>query len=90
MKTLQQKAKIVYRFRCFRCRSLFEMTEEEKLDNDWLFDRRPDKDDLRANGYRPRNALAYFNCPVCDKVSFPKKCDMQKVAVMDDGTEINY
>ena len=90
MKTLQQKAKIVYRFRCFRCRSLFEMTEEEKLDNDGLFDSRPNKDDLRANDYRPRNASAYFNCPVCDKVSFSKKNDMQKVAVMDDGTEINY
>ena len=90
MKTLQQKAKIVYRLRCIRCRSLFEMTEEEKLDNDWLFDSRPTKDDLRAEGYHPRNASAYFNCPVCDKVSFPKKSDMQKVAVMDDGTEINY
>ena len=50
MKTLQQKAKIVYRFRCIRCRSLFEMTEEEKLDNDWLFDSRPIKDDLRTEG----------------------------------------
>ena len=90
MKTLQQKAKIVYRFRCFRCRSLFEMTEEEKLDNDWLFDSRPNKDDLRAQGYRPRNASAYFNCPVCDKVSFPTKVKMHKVAIMDDGTEINY
>ena len=89
MKTLQQKAKIVYRFRCFRCRSLFEMTEEEKLDNDWLFDRRPDKDDLRAQGYHPRNPLDNFNCPVCGKVSFSKKNDMQKIAVMDDGTEIN-
>ena len=89
MKTLQQKATIVYRFRCVKCRSLFEMTKEEKLDNDWLFDEHPNKDDRRAKGYRPINYLGYFNCPVCDEVSFPKKVDMQKVAIMDDGTEIN-
>lgn len=89
MKTLQQKAKIVYRFRCMRCRSLFEMTEKEKVDNDWLFDYRPNKDDLRAKGHHPRNPMDYFNCPVCNDVSFPKKVDMQKVAIMDDGTEIN-
>lgn len=89
MKTLQQKAKIVYRFRCMRCRSLFEMTEEEKLDNDWLFDDYPKKDERRAKGHYPRNPLDYFNCPVCNDVSFPKKVDMQKVAIMDDGTEIN-
>lgn len=89
MKTLQQKAKIVYRFRCFKCRSLFEMTEEEKLDNDWRFDSRPNKDDLRAKGQHPRNSLDNFNCPVCNDVSFPKKIDTRKVAIMDDGTEIN-
>ena len=90
MKTLQRKVKFVYRFRCIRCRSLFEMTEEEKLDNDWLFDDRPNKDDLRAKGRRPRNLCNYFNCPVCNNVSFSKKNDMQKVAVMDDGTEVAY
>lgn len=89
MKTLQQKAKIVYRFRCMRCRSLFEMTEEEKVDNDWLFDRHPNKDDLRAKGHHPLNIYDYFNCPVCNDVSFPKKIDIRKVAIMDDGTEIN-
>lgn len=89
MKTLQQKATIVYRFRCVKCRSLFEMTEEEKLDNDWQFDDYPNKDNRKAKGYHPRNSYGYFNCPVCNDVSFSKKVDMQKVAIMDDGTEIN-
>ena len=65
------------------------MTEEEKLDNDWQFDSRPNKDDLRAKGHHPINPFNDFNCPVCGDVSFPKKVDMQKVAIMDDGTEIN-
>lgn len=47
------------------------------------------KNDLRAKGQHPRNSLDNFNCPVCNEVSFPKKVDMQKVAIMDDGTEIN-
>lgn len=65
------------------------MTEEEKLDNDWRFDDRPNKDDLRAKGYHPINRYNYFNCPVCNEVSFPKTVDMQKVVIMDDGTGIN-
>lgn len=76
MKTLQQKAKIVYRFRCLGCRSLFEITEEEKLDKDWQFNDRPNKDDLRAKSYYSPNLHGYFNCPICNKVLFLKKVDM--------------
>ena len=35
MKTLQKRVQVLYRFRCERCRSKFEMTEEEKTD--WKF-----------------------------------------------------
>ena len=40
------------------------MTEEEKLDNDWRFDSRPNKDDLRAKGQHPRNPLRLFQLPL--------------------------
>lgn len=30
MKTLECKLQVLYRFRCDKCRSLFEMTENEK------------------------------------------------------------
>lgn len=65
MKTLQKRVQVLYRFRCERCRSKFEMTEEEKLENDWKFDDRKDKEKLRAEGRFPMNILDNFDCPVC-------------------------
>lgn len=47
MKTLQKRVQVLYRFRCSRCKSKFEMTSEEKLENDWKFDSRENKNDLR-------------------------------------------
>ena len=60
MKTLQKRVQVLYRFRCERCRSKFEMTEEEKLENDWKFDYRKDKEKLRAEGHIPTNLLDRF------------------------------
>lgn len=34
MKTLQKRTQVLYRFRCARCSSQFEMTEEEMKTND--------------------------------------------------------
>lgn len=88
MKTLQKRVQILYRFRCSRCKSKFEMTSEEKLENDWKFDGRENKNDLRKKGWGPSNPLDYFYCPVCNCQQLVKRCDMHKIAVMDDGTEI--
>ena len=62
MKTLQKRVQVLYRFRCERCRSKFEMTEEEKLENDLKFDIGD-----KSNPYHtsPSNPLDHFDCPVC-------------------------
>jgi hypothetical protein len=97
MKTLQKRAQVLYRFRCERCRSLFEMTEEEKTENDWKFTNyhysykegkyicgpvNRDKKKISSN------PLDYFECPVCKCVRHVQRGDMHKYSVMDDGTEI--
>lgn len=90
MKTLQKRVQVLYRFRCSRCKSKFEMTSEEKLENDWKFDSRKNKNDLRKKGWGPSNPLDYFYCPVCKRQQLVYKRDMHEIAVMDDGTEIVY
>ena len=88
MKTLQKRMQVLYRFRCERCRSKFEMTEEEKLENDWKFDGRKNKEKLRTEGRFPINHLDHFDCPVCGCKRYVMEKDMHRFAVMDDGTEI--
>ena len=85
MKTLQKRVQVLYRFRCERCRSKFEMTEEEKLENDWKFDGGD-----KSNPYHtsPSNPLDHFDCPVCGCVRYVRKNDMHRFSVMDDGTEV--
>ena len=85
MKTLQKRVQVLYRFRCERCRSKFEMTEEEKIENDWKF---TDEKFKKLNPKFPSNRLNYFDCPVCERVSFVSRNDMHKYSVMDDETEI--
>ena len=88
MKTLQKRVQVLYRFRCERCRSKFEMTEEEKLENDWKFDDRIDKEKLRTEGRFPINHSDTFDCPVCGCERRVSRGDMHRIDVMDDGTEI--
>ena len=88
MKTLQKRVQVLYRFRCERCRSKFEMTEEEKLENDWKFDDRIDKEKLRTEGRFPINTSDTFDCPVCGCERRVSRGDMHRIDVMDDGTEI--
>ena len=85
MKTLQKRVQVLYRFRCERCRSKFEMTEEEKLENDWKFDGGD-----KSNPYHtlPSNPLDHFDCPVCGCVRYVMKNDMHRISVMDDGTKV--
>ena len=92
MKTLQKRVQVLYRFRCERCRSKFEMTEEEKRENDIKFtDDWADR--LRQQkeyGWelRPHNPLDHFDCPVCGATRYVNRGEMHRYSVMDDGTEI--
>lgn len=88
MKTLQKRVQTLYRFRCERCSSLFEMTAEEKLENDWKFDDREDKEKRRAEGGSPNNTLNHFDCPVCGCERYVMRRDMHMYSVMDNGIEI--
>lgn len=87
MKILQKSVQVVYRFRCEHCRSKFEMTEEEKLDNDWKFTEMYKGKRTREEGGYPHNPLDKFDCPVCGRERIVRNGDMHKYAVMDDGTE---
>lgn len=90
MKILNRSVATVYRFRCDRCRSVFEMTEEEKLENDrkftddWLKLR--DKD-LPVEQRFVSNNLNKFDCPVCNCVRYAHRGDMHRYKIMEDGTE---
>lgn len=97
MKTLQKRVQILYRFRCERCRSKFEMTEEEKLENDWKFTgykysnkegKYIFKEVDRESARYPHNPLDNFECPVCNCVRHVSVGDMHRYSVMDDGTEV--
>ena len=95
MKTLQKKVQVLYRFRCAECGSKFEMTEEEKFENDWQFTDydRTHKKRVPVCGVDhskdyTHNYLEHFDCPVCKCVSWVRRNDMHKYIVMDDGTEI--
>ena len=84
MKILQQNVRFMYRFRCKKCRSLYEMDECEKLENDWKYGEYTDRKENRF----PYNPLNKFYCPVCNAVEAVRFEDIHKYAVMDDGTMI--
>ena len=90
MKVLQKYERKLYRFRCDRCRSLFEMTEEEKLDNDWEYNsssvwKKEDREDPCA---RPHNPTNKFYCPICEAVRHVYRDDIHEYHIMNDGIEI--
>ena len=83
MKTLQKEVRVVYRFRCEKCKSQFEMTAEEKRENDIKFT------EIKYGWTpMPHNPNDKFDCPVCKRVSYVKRGNMHRYHVMDDGTEI--
>ena len=96
MKTLQKRMQILYRFRCERCRTEYEMTEAEKIENDWqftnyMFSKEHNKwicGPVDRDKDHRHNLLDRFYCPVCKCVRYVRKEDMHKFSVMDDGTEI--
>jgi len=87
MKTLQGYVAKIYRFRCDRCRSKFEMDEEEMLDNDWKYNEGVYKD-RNEPGAHPHNPLHKFDCPVCGRQRYVMHNDYHVFHVMDDGEEI--
>jgi hypothetical protein len=82
MKILEKKVKVLYRFRCDKCRSKFEVTEKEKNENDWKYGDWHD----RGKHSRPRNPLDKFFCPVCSNGQYAT--DLRKIYVMDNGNEV--
>ena len=92
MKKLQKSVPVLYRFRCERCRSKFEMTEEEKRENDIKFTDDWDKQlkNQEEYGWEPttNNPHDKFDCPVCGVARIVMRNDMHRYSVMDDGTEL--
>lgn len=92
MKTLQKRVQILYRFRCDRCRSQFEMTEEEKRENDIRFtddwNERIEQEKEYGRKPTPHNPLDKFDCPVCGCTRHVRRGEMHRYSVMDDGTEL--
>ena len=85
MKILQKRVNVVYRFRCNRCKSKFEMTEEEKLENDWKFD---EGDKSNPHHTEPINPMNHFYFPVCECVRYVNKYDFHRYSIMDNGFEV--
>lgn len=85
MKTLQERTKRIYRFRCDRCSSKFEITEDEKLEIDRKFDRGTASQKADPNRM-PHNYPWNFDCPVCNAVRLGGRASC--IDVMNDGTEV--
>ena len=83
MKILEKEVKTLYRFRCYRCRSKFEMTAQEKRANDLKY---TDKGRFRSDA--PHNPEWKFNCPICGRDSMVLKQDQEIVHVMDNKNEV--
>lgn len=92
MKTLQREVQVLYRFRCERCRSQFEMTAEEKRENDIRFTdnwaKQLDQEERYGWVPRPHNPSDKFDCPVCNCTRYVRRGDMHRYHVMDNGAEI--
>ena len=89
MKTLQKTIGEIYRFRCHRCESKFEMSGEEKVENDWEQLKKRDAkayDRDKKNGWEPITSHDFY-CPVCERESYSRRKDWHCYAVFDDGTE---
>lgn len=92
MKTLQKNIKTLYRFRCECCGSKFEMTENEKRENDIKHtkDWAKQLENEKKFGMMPTpfNQFDHFYCPICNEERAVRHGEMHKYLVMDDGTEI--
>ena len=76
MKVLERKVGELFRFRCGKCYSAFEMTGEEKREND-----------LKQDPPGGMNQLDWFDCPVCGRRQVPDRKTMHMFAIMDNGKQ---
>lgn len=96
MKKIESRVQVLYRFRCDKCRSNFEMTEEEKIENDWKFtnykfSRQENKwvcGPVNRDVDLRHNPLDHFDCPICGDVQIVRRGDMHRFSIMDNGREI--
>ena len=82
MKTLETMKEEMYSFRCNRCRSKFEMTKDERKENDWV---NGEHKKGGTNDY-PHNPTNRFYCPVCKKQQ--NMHDIHRYFVMDNGNVV--
>lgn len=84
MKALETKTKVIFRFRCDRCKSLYEITEEERKEIDWKYG-----EHKKGGEYTyPHNPINKFYCPTCDTVRYMDDRSIHKYFVMDNGNEV--
>ena len=79
MKILQRHKSVLYRFRCSRCSSQFEMTEEERTENDWEYG-----ENKKGERDYPHNPVNKFFCPICDKVEFMEDRTIHRYVILED------
>jgi len=84
MKTLEAMKKEIYRFRCGRCRSQFEVDKDERIAIDWKYG----EHEPGGRYDYPHNPLDHFYCPVCECVRTMDKRTIHRFFVMDNGTEV--
>jgi predicted RNA-binding Zn-ribbon protein involved in translation (DUF1610 family) len=84
MKTLETMKEEIFRFRCSRCRSKFEMTKQEREENDWEYGEHE-----KGGRYDyPHNPVDHFYCPVCGKVETMDRQSIHRYFIMDSGREV--
>ena len=94
MKVIKKAVGRNWRMRCIHCRSVIEMTDDERRYFDVLYDERDDREDRTLEDrmtdpeYIPSNYMGYFDCPVCKvKKTFSKKSDTHLITIYSDGSE---
>ena len=80
MKILQKHKSVLYRFRCDRCSSQFEMTEEEREENNWEYGKHKKGGDWSY----PHNPLNKFFCPICNKVEYMNNKTIHRYVILED------
>lgn len=84
MKTLETMKEEIIRFRCDKCMSKFEMTEQELEENDWTYG------EHKKGGEwdHPHNPLNWFYCPVCGMKRTMNHKSIHRYFIMDNGREV--
>ena len=79
MKILQKHKSVLYRFRCKKCSSQFEITDEERRENDWEYG-----EYQKGERNYPHNPTNKFWCPICNAVEFMESRTIHKYVILED------